>query len=218
MRKYLKSQLVLTKQSEDGSFTGYGSVFGNKDSYSDVVLKGAFNDSLTKLNNAGTMPAFLWQHKHDEPIGVYTKMFEDDHGLVVEGQINLEVQKGREAYSLMKQGALDGLSIGYDIPKGGGNWNEENDTFELSQVNLWEVSLVTFPANDLSRISTVKSANGSLTIRDLESVLRDAGLSNKQAKRLLADGYKSIATDERDVVDEADKLALQKLLSTIQRK
>lgn len=223
MRKYLKSQLTLTKQSDDGSFTGYGSVFGNKDSYSDVVLKGAFSNSIKKLTDAGSMPAFLWQHKHDEPIGVYTKMFEDDYGLVVEGQINLEVQKGREAHSLMKQGALDGLSIGYDVPKDGGKWNDEKSVFELSNVNLWEVSLVTFPANDLSRVSTVKSeTQGSLTIRDVERTLRDVcGLSSKEAKRFCADGFKAIATDERDVVDVAVKEeveALQKLLSTIKRK
>src|SRR5258708_4894631 len=92
-----------------GTFKGYGSVFGTIDSYQEAVDKGAFTETLKKNG----LPALLWQHRSDQVIGVYTSAKEDDHGLLIEGQLNMETQQGREAYSLLKQGALNGLSIGF---------------------------------------------------------------------------------------------------------
>jgi len=144
--------------ADDGTFSGYGSVFGVVDSYGDIVLPGAFSESLAAHAAEGRMPSLLWQHDDKNPIGVWTDMREDERGLWCEGRLVLEVQQAREAHALMKAGALDGLSIGYDTiehefgPYGGaGNYRL------LKTLDLWEVSPVTFPACRPSRIEAVKS-------------------------------------------------------------
>lgn len=97
-----------------GVFTGYGSVFGNLDDGGDIVAKGAFRESLKVRKEKGRKLPILWQHKSGEPIGVYTDIKEDDHGLLMTGQLLIDdVQKAKEAYALMKAGAVTGLSIGY---------------------------------------------------------------------------------------------------------
>lgn len=165
----------------EGTFTGYGSVFGNVDSYQDIVAPGAFAESIKSYANNNQKLPILWQHSAQSPIGVFTGMKEDDHGLLLEGRINLEVQQGREAYALLKQGAITGLSIGYRTK----NYevDKEREVVILKQIDLYEVSLVTFPANDQARVSRVKS-DEILTIRDLEKSLRDAGYSRGEALRI----------------------------------
>ncbi len=151
------------KTSEDGktaSFSGYLAVFGNKDSYGDVIMPGAFARSINALKSSGKKLKMLWQHDTCFPIGVFTSLAEDDHGLKVEGEINLEVEKGAECYALMKQGAIDSMSIGYQTL----NENmasDPNDPDEqicqLIEIKLWEGSLVTFPANELALVGAVKT-------------------------------------------------------------
>ena len=186
---------------EDGTFSGLGSVFGNVDSYGDVVVKGAFEKSLAKHKKEGTLPAMLWQHKSDEPIGIYTRMQETDEGLDLDGQYALEVVRGREAHVLTKMRALRGLSIGFSVPKGGMEWDDDKGIMYLKEIDLWEVSVVTFPANGAANISDVRTMlkSGDLpTERDFEAVLRDAGFSHTLAKACVAKGY-------REVLREADK-------------
>ena len=167
----------------DGSFSGYGSVFNVADSHSEVVMAGAFTKSLREHKKAGTMPALLWQHDTREPIGVFTAMKEDDHGLYVEGRllVNQSVPKADQAYALLKAGAISGLSIGYMTRLH--EWDERKRVRYLKEVDLYETSLVTFPANTAARITGVKSLGG-LKIeniaehkRDIEAALRDAGAS-----------------------------------------
>lgn len=190
-------------------FSGYGSVFGDLDSYRDIVMPGAFKASLQRYREQDRPVPMLWQHRAAEPIGIYSDVSEDDHGLHVKGQLNLEVQKGREAYSLMKQRALSGLSIGYATKRE--QIDEAANHRKLLEVDLWEISPVTFPASDPSRIDAVKSVQ---TLSDCEALLREAGMSVSEAK-LVVSRIKAIAR-QRDVGDaqaESIKQALNILQS-----
>ena len=161
--------------SEDGLFSGYGSVFGVIDSYKEVVAPGAFAESLSQRT-----PAMLWQHRSGEPIGVYSALREDQTGLYVEGKLALKTARGAEAYELLKMGAISGLSIGFVTRED--SYDRVTDVRTLKKVDLWEVSLVTFPANDAARVSGVKSIDTIASLADAESYLRDAGgLSRREA-------------------------------------
>lgn len=178
--------LQIKATGDDGTIEGYGSVFGVLDSYDDVIVPGAFTASLAAHQRAGTMPAMLWQHDPDDPIGVWTEMAEDARGLRVKGRLCLDTTCGKEAYALLKMGALKGLSIGfmskaweYDTPEG---------IRTLTQVDLWEVSLVTFPANQASAVTAIKTnTTNTLALddidapRDAERYLREAGVSKADA-------------------------------------
>jgi uncharacterized protein len=226
MRLSLKDNISLRQQrsykfeikatGEDGLIEGYGSVFNNIDAYEDVIAKGAFIASLKAHKSAGTMPAMLWQHEADEPLGVWDEMIEDGKGLKVKGRINLETTLGKETHSNLKFGAINGLSIGF-VSK---LWSYDQDTEirTLTEIDLWEVSLVTFPANAKARITTVKSADvaGIKTIRQAEKALLDAGFSNDAAAAFIAQ-VKRLASDERDARDAQNSAftAAQKLLSRL---
>ena len=142
-----------------GTFEGYASVFGNIDEQGDIVDKGAFAKTIQEN---GKVP-LIWQHKPQEPIGVSLSLIEDSRGLKIQGQLNLDVVRGREAYSLLKQGAIRGLSIGYDVVKK----TADNGVRRLKELRLWEISLVTFPANTQAIVVSVKEDSDS---RDETSV------------------------------------------------
>lgn len=171
--------LQIKAAGDDGTVEGYGSVFGVRDNYDDVIAKGAFIQSLKDHKAAGTMPAMLWQHDADKPIGVWTEMVEDEKGLRIKGQLAMETVKGKEAHALLKMGALNGLSIGFMSKE----WAYDRDTEvrTLTAIDLWEVSLVTFPANEKARVTNVKSADELQAPKDAEKVLRDAGFSKSDA-------------------------------------
>jgi HK97 family phage prohead protease len=207
--------LQLKAVGDDGTIEGYGSVFGVRDSYDDVIAAGAYAASLAAHKAAGTMPAMLWQHDPSAPIGVWTEMVEDSKGLRIKGKLALDTVKGAEAYALLKMGALNGLSIGFLSKQWA--YDRETDVRTLTEVDLWEVSLVTFPANDKSRITGVKAADVASikTIRQAEQALRDAGFSADAAKALIAE-VKRIALDERDAHEAAAALnAADRLLKTL---
>ena len=179
-----------------GQFAGYASTFGGPpDSYGDVIAPGAFARALGEHRERGSLPAMLWQHDSAAPIGRWCKLQEDGRGLVVEGRLTLEVQKAREAYALLRDGALNGLSIGFqtrrsEVGKHGGRL--------LTDVALLEISLVTLPANASARVAAVKTSDRIETIRQLETALRDElGFSHRAAKRLASGGWPALA--ERDV-------------------
>ena len=205
----------LKAVGNDGTFEGYASVFGVRDSYDDVIEAGAYAITLAAHRSAGTMPAMLWQHDATTPIGVWTEMFEDSKGLFIRGRLALDTVKGAEAYALMKMGALNGLSIGFVSKQWG--YDRDTDVRTLTEVELWEVSLVTFPSNDKSRITGIKAADvaGVKTIRQAEQSLRDAGFSADAAKALIAE-VKRIALDERDAHEATAALkAAERLLNSI---
>jgi hypothetical protein len=207
--------LQVKSVGDDGTIEGYGSVFGERDDYDDVIAAGAYAATLAAHKAAGTMPAMLWQHDATAPIGVWLEMVEDGKGLKIKGKLALDTVKGKEAYALLKMGALNGLSIGFVAKQWA--YDRDTDVRTLTEVDLWEVSLVTFPANDKSRITGVKSADiaSIKTIRQAEQALRDAGFSADTAKALIAE-VKRIAFDERDAHEAAAALkAADRLLQSL---
>lgn len=198
--------LSIRATGDDGSVEGYGSVFGLKDTYDDVIKPGAFAASINEHRAAGTMPAMLWQHDPSEPIGVWTDMAEDDKGLRVKGRLVLESERGRAAHALLKAGALNGLSIGFMAKEW--SYDRDSEVRTLIGIDLWEVSMVTFPAQRQARVTSVKSADvaGLATIRQAEKALRDAGFSSDAAGAYVAQ-VKRIVLAERDARDAAARAA-----------
>jgi len=162
----------------DGSIDGYASKFGIKDQGGDIVVKGAYQDTLGVRK-----PKMLWQHDPSKPIGIWSEAKEDGDGLRVSGQINLDVRQGAEAYSLLKMGAIDGMSIGYRT-------REAQNTKagrELLKLDLFEVSLVTFPMQVEATVDSVKGITDPVSLkRFVERLLRDADLSISEAKAAAA--------------------------------
>lgn len=180
--------LLETKaeDAEAGTLSGYGAMFGNVDSYGDVIEKGAFTRTLKEWKARGKLPPMLLQHgggmfggSADDmvPIGQWTSMVEDAKGLRVEGRLfALDTQRGRYLHEGLKAGALDGLSIGFvarEVRYGDGKKEPERT---LTDIELWELSVVTFPANDKARVSHAKSLT-THELRALEDILGDRGLS-----------------------------------------
>lgn len=173
------------KAGENGQIEGYGSVFDVEDLGGDIIAAGAFADSL----KSGRKVKMLFQHNSDAVVGVWDEVSEDGKGLRVKGQILTTVNAGREAYELVKAGALDGLSIGYRTVKS----TDRGGKRVIQQADIWEVSLVTFPMNELARIDAVKASD--MSRRDFERVLtQDAGLARSVARQLMAGGYDAIKT------------------------
>jgi len=133
----------LTETGERGRIKGYASRFGEPDQSGDLVMPGAFTTSLERLRNSGRTVKLLWQHDPAQPIGIWNKVLENDTGLWVTGEVLTDLEKGREAAILMKAGAIDGLSIGYRVIRA--EPNRETGGRLLHEIDLWEVSLVTFP-------------------------------------------------------------------------
>lgn len=186
-----------------GTLSGYASTFGPPaDRHGDVIAPGAFKTSLA----VGNVPLMLWSHDLTEPIGAWTDVREDATGLHVTGKLTLKTRRGAEAYALLKDGALNGLSIGFrtiaaDEPPEGGRL--------LKQIDLVEISLVTLPSASRARVSSVKS--GEITPRILETILRDAGVPKKMAASVIASGWKSATDSER----EARSVAIESITSTL---
>lgn len=198
----LEIKRAALSPAEEGIFEGYASVFGNRDSDGDQVAPGAFSESLKEI-----LPALLWQHKQAEPIGRFTEVREDTRGLYVKGQLAMS-GRGEEAYELLKMGALDGLSIGFVAKEA--SRDQTTGVRTIHKADLMEVSLVTFPANKLARVSSVKSTdgpdhgpkvavataiwdgteNGIQDVRAFERFLRKSGFSRARAKAITAKGFK----------------------------
>lgn len=198
--------LDLKEIGEDGSFTGYGSMFGNADSYGEIVDPGAFTASLKAHAKAKTMPLMLWQHDTYQPIGVWDDMVEDGRGLRCEGRLLLGIRRADEAHLMLKAGAIRGLSIGYRELAAEPDGNNRR----LKKLDLKEVSIVTFPANDKATVQTVKSilAGGDLpTVRQFEEHLRDSGFSKSLAAAIAAKATPHLRGDpEAKANDAADFL------------
>lgn len=135
---------------EGRTIEGYASVFGVRDQGGDVVAPGAYGASLKALAGTGRRVKMLWQHDPREPIGVWDEVREDARGLWVKGRILTEVAKGAEAAALLAAGAIDGLSIGYRTVKAVRSADGER---KLTELELWEVSLVTFPMLPEARVA-----------------------------------------------------------------
>lgn len=205
MLKTLNNHIDFKQISEDGEFEGYASIFGVVDRGMDIVEKGAFRRSLTE-RPAGKVK-MLYQHDSEKPIGIWKEMREDERGLYVKGQLLSKVSKGAEVLELLRAGAIDGLSIGYQTIKS--MRDESTGVRRLLDVDLWEISVVTFPMNTQSTIDAVKN---ELTKRDVEHILREAGVPNEfakmvaiygvdEAKSRLSGGHREGDKGLNDVVD-----------------
>lgn len=186
--------LEIKALKDSGEFEGYGSTFGGEpDAYGDVIATGAYAESLAAHQAKGTMPKLFWQHNADEPIGKWLDAKEDDHGLMMRGKLNMSVQRGREAHALLKEGDIDGLSIGYRIKEY--SVDTETGIWTLEKLDLIEVSVVSVGANENAVVQNVKAAKAAhdlmerlkagdrLTEREFETWLKGLGLSNSQAER-----------------------------------
>lgn len=180
--KQISRPFELKAIDDNGVFEGYGSVWGVEDFYRDIVSKGAFVKSLADHKLKGTMPSMCWQHDSEKVVGVYEEMKEDDYGLFLRGRLlKDDVAQAREAYALLKAKAVTGLSVGIRVQVD--EYDRNNDIRIIKEAQLWEVSLVTWPANDLARVESVK---GIKDVTGLERYLRDAGgVSRKEAKEIV---------------------------------
>jgi HK97 family phage prohead protease len=148
-RKFHRPEAGLTVT--DGAVVeGYASLFGRRDQGGDVVQAGAYGRSLAALAAQGRRVKMLWQHDATQPIGVWDEVREDAIGLYVKGRVLTEVARGREAAALLEAGAIDGLSIGYRTVRADRDGKGQR---LLQDVELWEVSLVTFPMQVEARVS-----------------------------------------------------------------
>lgn len=210
--KHLDIGFEVKAMGDDGQIEGYGSVFGNTDSYGDIVAKGAFSGSIKEHKASGTMPALLWQHRSDSPCGVWLEMREDENGLFMRGKLAMDTVKGKEAHSLLKLGALKGLSIGFMTRDS--DYDAKSDIRTIKDVELVETSLVTFPANSKARITGVKSSDEITTLKDAERVLRDSGFSKQDALAFVSRVKTLSSRSDSDDMGEL-KSALIRLKSTI---
>jgi uncharacterized protein len=188
--------LDLKRVAPDGAFEGYASLFNLEDLGHDVIAPGAFRDSLARRGPAGIR--MLFQHDPAEPIGVWEHIGEDVRGLYARGRLMLDVARAREVLSLMRAGALDGLSIGFRAVAG--RRDAKTGIRRLTKVDLWEISVVTFPLLPEARIAYVKArpfAGRTPTAREFERWLtQDAGLTRSQARAVLRDGLKGLARQD----------------------
>lgn len=190
--------------NDNGTFSGYGSVFGNVDSYREIVAPGAFKSSLAMLKESGDPLPVLWQHNAEQPIGGYTDLIEDERGLKVDGfLLKDDVSLAREAYALMKARVVKGLSIGYYVRAD--SYDEKTSIRTLTDLDLREISVVTFPANEQAQVDNVKSAlqhmlkAGDLpNTRMFEDFLREAGFSKSQAVAIATHGLSKLHRGEPD--------------------
>ncbi len=163
-RKKLDFNLTLKSIDSSGTFAGYASVFNVVDNQRDIIMRGAFSQTLK--GRVGDIK-LLWQHQQDEPIGIFTRIFEDTLGLYVEAKLLLTVQRAQEAYALLKAGALSGLSIGYSPLRY--STDPKSGIRSIAEVELWEISLVTFPANAAATVTVVKQTKADTSYPETES-------------------------------------------------
>lgn len=150
---------------------GYASVFGASDQGGDVVQQGAYQTSLSALKAAGRSVKMLWQHDPSQPIGIWDEVREDARGLYVKGRLLASVAKGREAAALVAAGAIDGLSIGYRTVK---SVKDDKGQRLLNELELWEVSLVTFPMLQAARVAAKAKDPEADMMQALAGVFEDA--------------------------------------------
>lgn len=145
--------LDAARIADDGSFTGYASLFNVADMSNDIIRPGAFATALARRAARGIR--MLYQHRAGEPIGVWTKLIEDQRGLYAEGQLTLGSSKARDILALLKSGAIDGLSIGFKAARS--TRASKSAPRILTEVDLWEISIVTFPMLPGARVTSVKT-------------------------------------------------------------
>ena len=184
----------------EGTIEGYASVFGLLDRGGDIVQPGAFKKSLADWRRKKSFPPILWQHDSSAPIGVWTELTEDDKGLKAVGRLVLDVPQAASARALIKAGAVKGLSIGYRTKQA--ELDRTTGARLLKEVELWEISAVTFP---MLPEATLTGAKAALDPNALEQALRAEGLSNREAKLAVSVVRKQLLRDGGETEDAADR-------------
>lgn len=198
--KYRSFDYDVKAVSDDGLFSGYGSVFGVVDSNNEVVAPGAFLESIADLKAKGRSLPVLWQHRTGEPIGSWSMdtLKEDAKGLFGDGELWLaDAPYARIAMRGMKSRSITGLSIGYYVRES--SFDEKTRIRTLTKLDLVEISIVTVPANDEARTDTIKSklAHGGLpSLKEFELLLREAGFSKNQSTVIANRGLQHLLRSE----------------------
>lgn len=194
--------LNVKKLSDAGQLEGLAAGYGNVDSHGEIFAPGAFAKSIAGILR-GRSPAMLLHHDHRRPAGRWDTFIETRHGLEAKGALALDAADGREAYALLKAGALTGLSVGFKpvTTKAG-----PDGATVITEAELYEVSLVSVPSNPITKVSGVKSVANP---RELEEHLRELGLSGRRAKAAAAAAFRAAdqANDERAVAAISTRLA-----------
>lgn len=212
-----------------GAFEGYASVFGGVDVVGDTVVPGAFQQSLARMKSQGRSLPMYFNHGRrlgadGRPVGVWDMVEEDGKGLKVAGRlVGLDTETGRYNLALMREGAMRGLSIGYNVPKGGATYGSKagEPRRTLKQINLAEISVVDDPADAAARVTSLKSRLGDLDTQDwreLEAALRDEGLSRADSVKAVS-GFKLWCQRDADAPNTAprDEAASVELLAIAAR-
>lgn len=205
LKEELQGQLIIKAIGDESDthyyFEGYGNVFNVRDYAGHITLKGAFEKSIQRHAASGVPLPMLWNHDQGNQIGSWVEMYEDDYGLYMKGRLTKGVQQAETVYKLMKGGDLSGLSIGV--------WAKQKQmqdgSLMLIELDLFETSVVSIPANYQSRVTLVKSMlnNNELpTISQVEKALREIGFSRSQAKVLLSLGYKGLLPESQEAVQD----------------
>lgn len=213
--------LEIKALDDEGSFEGYGAIFGNVDSGGDRIVPGAFAESLAKHRREGSTVKMLWNHDPARPIGVWEDLAEDGKGLRGRGRLVMEVTKARETHALMRRGAVGGLSIGYSTVSS----KPDGNVRVLEKLDLWEVSPVTFPMNARARIDAASVKSERMDdfarrlrdgeppeIKEFEDILRDAGVPRSMATRIASVGYAKAIRSESDGGEANEMAAFLKAL------
>lgn len=166
--KFTKPLAHIDVTADGTIIQGYASLWGAEDQGGDIVERGAYAASLARLRAEGNGVKMLWQHDPAQPIGVWDEVEEDKEGLWVKGRILPEVERGREAAALVRAGAIDGLSIGYRTVRAS---KDAGGRRRLHELELWEVSLVTFP---MLRDARLAAKSGLAFLHELAAAARDA--------------------------------------------
>lgn len=185
--------------AQEGLIEGIASPYGGEpDTFGDVIARGAYRTTIDEHRASGSMPAMLWSHDMSHPVGRWLDMREDDRGLHVRGQMNLESERGREAFAHLKARDVTGLSIGFRLPEDGYQYRSDGSRL-LTKIDLVEISVVAVPAARAARVTQVKSFDDVQNQRELEQWLRDgAGLSRRAAKAVAARGWSGLSGEDDD--------------------
>jgi len=170
---YARPPVIKSVEKNCATIVGYASIFDEVDYHNDIIIKGAFAKSIA-CHKENRKIKLLWQHDQNKPIGVVKGICEDEKGLLVEANINNTIAQGREVISLIKQEALDGFSIGFNITK---STLDAKGYRKILEADLWEVSVVTFPANAMARIAQCNSA--STILESQNKLLKTLSLISK---------------------------------------
>jgi HK97 family phage prohead protease len=211
--KFQDGKFEIKEVTPTGTFCGYGNLYDVLDQGDDIVSSGAFAESLKEWAAKGRMPAMLWQHNTRQPIGAYTAIHEDAKGLYVEGQLAMKTQLGAESYELLKMKAISGLSIGFETRED--SYDQKLGIRTIKKGDLWECSLVTFPMNDESRVSAVKTIEQIGDLSGAESYLREVGgVSRSEAKAIVSRIHALARREAAPVIDPSEEMkALTTLLN-----